>query len=285
MKLVTYVRDGAITTGALVDETHLVDLHRADPEIPGEMLTLLAGGDVMIERCRRAAASADARLPLSAVTLMAPVPRPGKALAIGLNYRDHAAETGQEIPRHPVVFSKATTCIIGPGTAIVRPKVSAAVDWEGELCVVIGKAARHVSAAAAGEHVGGYTCGNDVTVRDWQRHSSQWTVGKSFDTHGPTGPWLVTHDEVDAANLGIRTLVNGELMQQSNTSQLIFDVGAIIEYLSTAFTLEPGDIVFTGTPAGVGVSRKPPRFLKHGDVVRVEIAHLGALENPVVDET
>jgi 2-keto-4-pentenoate hydratase/2-oxohepta-3-ene-1,7-dioic acid hydratase in catechol pathway len=284
MKLITFTLDGSTRTGAITDEQHLVDLHATDPAIPADMLALLAGGDAMLDRARNALKNAGSRIPVSAVTIEAPIARPGKALAIGLNYRDHAAEGGQEIPSKPVVFAKVTTCITGPGKPIHRPRVSTSVDWEAELVFVIGRAARHVSAADALDYVAGYMCGNDVSVRDWQFHAPTWTMGKGFDTHGPIGPWLVTRDEVDASNLGIRTYLNGELKQQSNTGQLIFSVPALIEYLSTAFTLEPGDIVFTGTPAGVGVSRKPPEFMKAGDTVRVEIDGLGVLENPVIDE-
>ena len=284
MNLVTFTLDGRTATGALAGDRHLVDLHAADPAIPSDMLALLQGGDAMLDRARDALKNAGARIPLAGVTLEAPIARPGKALAIGLNYRDHAAEGGQAIPERPVVFSKVTTCITGPGKPVHRPKVSAALDWEAELVFVIGTAARHVKAADALGYVAGYMAGNDVSVRDWQFHAPTWTMGKGFDTHGPIGPWLVTRDEIDPSNLGIRTYVNGELKQQSNTSQLIFDVPALIEYLSTAFTLEPGDIVFTGTPAGVGVSRKPPQFMKAGDTVRVEIDGLGVLENPIIDE-
>lgn len=163
--------------------------------------------------------------------------------------------------------------------------MSRAVDWEAELCFVIGKTARYVKAADAAQYVAGYTIGNDVSVRDWQFHSPTWMMGKSFDTHGPIGPYLVTPDEVgDAGSLDIKLFVNGEQKQSSNTGQLIFGVGEIVEYLSAGMTLEPGDVVFTGTPAGVGASHKPPEFLKAGDVVRVEITGLGALENPVEAE-
>jgi 2-keto-4-pentenoate hydratase/2-oxohepta-3-ene-1,7-dioic acid hydratase in catechol pathway len=247
------------------------------------MLELLAGGDEAMERARTAA-SGDATVPLSEVTLEAPIARPGKALAIGLNYRDHAEESGQEIPKHPIVFAKVTTCITGPGKPIHMPRVSPAVDWEGELCVVIGKNARYVAKGDAADYIAGYMNGNDVSVRDWQFHSPTWMTGKGFDTHGPIGPWLVTRDELDASNLDVRTFVNDELKQESNTNQLIFDVGDIIEYLSAACTLEPGDVIFTGTPAGVGVAHRPPQFLKAGDTVRVEIAGLGSLVNPVIAE-
>jgi 2-keto-4-pentenoate hydratase/2-oxohepta-3-ene-1,7-dioic acid hydratase in catechol pathway len=284
LKLITYTRDGRTSVGALTEDgAGVVDLPTADGALLSTMIELLAGGDEMLVRAR-AALGKGPQFAVDDVTIEAPVPRPGKALAIGLNYRDHAAEGGQPIPQRPVVFSKVTTCITGAGKPIYMPRVSTSVDWEGELCFVIGRSARHVAAAQAMDYVAGFTIGNDVSVRDWQFHSPTWMMGKGFDSHGPIGPWLVTRDDVKADALGIRTYVNGVLKQDSNTSQLIFDVPAIIEYLSAAFTLEPGDIVFTGTPAGVGVSRKPPEFLKSGDTVRIEIDGLGALENPVVDE-
>jgi 2-keto-4-pentenoate hydratase/2-oxohepta-3-ene-1,7-dioic acid hydratase in catechol pathway len=281
MKLVTYSHAGRTAIGA-VDGDDVVDLQSADAAIPGDMIALLDGGDAMLERAKRALTSGK-RVPLADVTLEAPI-RPRKALAIGLNYRDHAIEGGQEIPKKPVVFYKVNTCIVGPGAAIEKPRTSDAVDWEAELVFVIGKRGRHIADGDALSHVAGYTCGNDVSVRDWQFHAATWTMGKGFDTHGPIGPWLVTTDEVDGANLGIRTYVNGVLKQDSNTKQLIFDIPALVAYLSTAFTLEPGDIVFTGTPAGVGFTRKPPEFLRAGDTVRIEIDGLGVLENPVVAE-
>jgi 2-keto-4-pentenoate hydratase/2-oxohepta-3-ene-1,7-dioic acid hydratase in catechol pathway len=275
MKLVTFTHSGTTRAGVIDASGEIVDLGVS-------MIDLLSSGDVALHVATRREGAE--RIPAADVSLMAPIPRPGKVLAIGLNYRDHARESGQEIPKHPVVFAKVSTCIVGPGSPVQRPVVSAAVDWEAELCFVIGKRGRHIAAADAMKHVAGYMCGNDVSVRDWQFHSPTWMMGKGFDTHGPTGPWLVTADDVEPGNLGIRCFVNGELMQSSNTGQLIFDIPAIIAYLSTAFTLEPGDVVFTGTPAGVGVSRKPPVFLKAGDVVRVEIDGLGALENPIVEE-
>lgn len=283
MKLVTFSRDGGTRTGAVVDDS-VVDLPAADSAIPANMVELLNGGEEMLTRVVNAVASGAARHAIRDVMLLAPVPRPGKALAIGLNYRDHAEESGQQLPKYPVVFSKVSSCIVGPNAPIQRPRASTSVDWEAELVFVIGKEGRHIPAASALDHIAGFMCGNDVSVRDWQFHNPTWMIGKGFDTHGPTGPWLVTKDEVDASSLDIACYVNGERVQSSNTKSLIFGIGELIEYLSTAFTLEPGDIVFTGTPAGVGVSRKPPVFLKHGDVVKVEIERLGALENPVVDE-
>ncbi len=305
MKLVTYTFRGATRLGAMRGDAEMIDLARAGElagvRIPDDMLRFLAQGEPAIDSARRALKAGDEfakshREQAIALGLLfgtsepgfhleAPVMRPGKVLAIGLNYRDHAAEAGMEIPKRPVVFTKVPTCITGPGMPIHRPRVSTSVDWEAELCAVIGRRARHVKAADALGFVAGLTNGNDVSVRDWQFHSGTWMMGKGFDTHGPLGPWLVTLDEVgDPANLEIKTLVNGVLKQKSNTGQLIFDIPAIIEYVTAAFTLEPGDVIFTGTPAGVGASRKPQEWLKAGDVVRVEISKLGLLENPVIDE-
>lgn len=284
MKLVTFTQDGNTRIGAIAPSGDIVDLPAADPSLPRDMITLLAAGEDGMSRARAAAARAGYTIPYSDAKLEAPVPHPGSVLAIGLNYRDHAEESGQEIPKRPIVFTKLSTCIVGPGHPIHRPRASIAVDWEAELCFVIGRPARHVKAADATAYIAGYTAGNDISVRDWQFHSPTWVMGKSFDTHGPLGPWLVTPDEVDPADLDIKLFVNGEVKQHSNTSQLIFGVGEILEYLSTAFTLQPGDVVYTGTPAGVGGTRRPPEFLKAGDVVRVEIDGLGVLESPVVEE-
>jgi len=281
MRLVTYTHGGSTLPGAIAANGDVVDLAVAG--LPTTMIELLALPDG-IELARKAAKQASTTIHIADVRIEAPVPRPGKVLAIGLNYRDHAEESGQPIPQRPVVFAKASTCIVGPGDAIDIPRVSRAVDWEAELCFVIGKTARYVSAADAAQYIAGYTIGNDVSVRDWQFHSPTWIMGKSFDTHGPLGPYLVTPDEVGDGNLDIKLTVNGEQKQSSNTSQLIFGVGEIIEYLSAGMTLEPGDVVFTGTPAGVGGTRRPPEFLKAGDVVRVEISGLGVLENPVEAE-
>jgi 2-keto-4-pentenoate hydratase/2-oxohepta-3-ene-1,7-dioic acid hydratase in catechol pathway len=318
MRLVTYTFRGTTRLGAVVSDAEVVDLNRAcalhraergerraralaDFLVPADMPAFLAAGEPALDAARAAlahvaedvCARADEaraagllfRLDEPGFRLEAPVPRPGKVLAVGVNYKDHAAEAKIDLPTRPMIFSKVTTCMNGPGRPIHRPRVSAFLDWEGELCFVIGKHARHVPAARALEHVAGYMVGNDVSVRDWQVHSRTMMMGKSFDTHGPTGPWLVTRDEVpDPHALDLKTWVNGVLKQDSNTRHLIFGVEPLIEYLSDAFTLEPGDVVFTGTPSGVGFARSPREFLKAGDVVRVEITGLGALENPVVDE-
>jgi 2-keto-4-pentenoate hydratase/2-oxohepta-3-ene-1,7-dioic acid hydratase in catechol pathway len=223
--------------------------------------------------------------PLDAVELLAPIARPPKFLAIGLNYADHMAESGAEAPSFPVFFNKQSTCVIGAGAGIHKPRVSDQIDYEGELGVVIGRRCRHVPAARASEVIAGYTVVNDVTARDWQFRSPTWTLGKSFDTHGPIGPWIVTRDDVpDPHSLHIRTWVNDDLRQDASTAEMIFDCFEQVETLSTAFTLEPGDVISTGTPAGVGVFRQPPTFLAVGDVVRIEIEGIGTLENPVVEE-
>ena len=226
------------------------------------------------------------RFALADVRLLAPIPKPDKFLAIGFNYADHIAETGSETPTFPVFFNKQVSCITGPFDPIVVPAVSTMVDYEGELGVVIGKTARKVSVADAHEYVAGYLIVDDVSVRDWQFKAPTMTLGKSFDTHGPIGPWLVTPDEIpDPHALGIKTWVNEQLLQDGNTKEMLFDIWQQIETLSIACTLEPGDIIATGTPAGIGITRKPPILLTPGDTVRIEIDNIGAIENPVIADT
>jgi len=218
--------------------------------------------------------------------LLAPIPRPPKIICVGLNYRDHAAEAKMEIPSVPVIFNKFGNTIIGPGQAIVLPKNSVKPDYEAEFAFVIGPGGRHISADRWRQHVYGYMCMNDVSARDFQLATSQWTMGKTFDTFAPCGPALVTADEIpDPHNLAIRMIINGEVLQSSNTNNMIFGIGRLIEHLSSVMTLECGDIVTTGTPAGVGFSHKPPRWLRPGDHCVVEIEEIGRLENPVVAET
>jgi len=216
----------------------------------------------------------------------APVPRPGKIVCVGLNYHDHAAELGLAVPKTPVIFSKFSSCVIAPGEPVVSPATTEKLDYEAELAIVIGRRAKHVSAARAYEYVLGYTAFNDVTARDFQSGDGQWQRSKSCDTFGPMGQTIVTADEIpDPHALRIRMLVNGSVMQDSNTSQLIFDVPRIIEFITASITLEPGDVIATGTPAGVGVGRKPPVFLKPGDVMEVDIERIGRLGNPIVAAT
>ena len=217
--------------------------------------------------------------PLSEVRLCAPVPRPGKIFAIGLNYADHIAESGMGTPERQVWFTKAQTSVNGPFDPVQVPKVSQAVDYEAEMVVVIGRRGKHIAREDAAAHIFGYCVGNDVTERLWQHATPQWSLGKSFDTHAPFGPWITTADEVDPHALDIRCTVNGEERQSSNTRHLVFDVFDQVAHLSQAMTLEPGDVIFTGTPGGIGAAMSPRRFLKAGDLVRVEIEGLGAIEN------
>jgi 2-keto-4-pentenoate hydratase/2-oxohepta-3-ene-1,7-dioic acid hydratase in catechol pathway len=279
MKLATFTHTHRRRIGVVENDT-VVDLGAAAPHLPQTMIAFLRGGAQALVEAKHAVASGRHRLPLSTVRLEAPVPRPGKVLAIGMNYGDHVRETGRAAPEHQVWFAKQTTCIVGPNDAIQIPKVSDKVDYEAELVVVIGRRCRHVPRARAREVIAGFTCGNDVSVRDWQARSPTLMMGKGFDTHGPTGPWIVTTDEVaDAQALRVRCVLNGQVMQDASTAEMVFDIGAQIEHLTAAFTLEPGDLIFTGTPAGVGNWRDPPVRLKPGDRVRVEIEGVGVLEN------
>ena len=284
MKLVSYTFRGRASIGVVRDD-HVIDVSCAVAEGRGAMIALLDGGRDALERAREIAARGSG-VPLARVTLLAPVPRPGKYLAHGLNYRAHAAEAERKgIPtsRQQVGFNKQTTCVTGPFAPIELPAVSDKLDYEGELALVIGTRCRHVRAEHAPEVIAGYLVANDVSVRDWQMRVPTWTLGKSFDTHGPLGPWLVTADEVgDPHALTLRTWVNGELRQMASTADMIHSCFAMIEHLSTVMTLEPGDVIATGTPAGIGAAREPPQYLRAGDVVRVEIERLGALQNTVV---
>lgn len=283
MKLATFTHGGATRLG-IVDDGEVVDLAAAAPALPKHMLGFLEAGEDALHAAREALA-AGPRLPLAEVRLEAPIARPPKFLAVGLNYADHVAESGMETPKHPTIFNKQSTCVTGPTDAIHLPRASHVLDYEGELGFVIGRRCRHVARDDAPEVIAGYLVVNDVTVRDWQLRTPTWTMGKSFDTHGPIGPWIATTDEIrDPHQLRLRTWVNGELRQDSNTKQLIFDCFALVEHLSTAFTLEPGDVIATGTPAGVGIAQRPPRLLVAGDIVRVEIEAIGEVENPVVEE-
>lgn len=223
-----------------------------------------------------------APIPLHRVRLRAPVPRPGKVIGIGLNYRDHAAESGQPIPETPILFPKFANSVVGPGESIVIPPETTQADYEAELGVVIGRRTRRVPEAGALEHVAGYTCVNDVSARDLQFLSSQWMAGKAIDTFLPCGPWLVTGEEIpDPQDLAISLTLNGETMQTSRTSQMVFGVAELVAWISRTMTLEPGDLIATGTPPGVGFARTPPVWLGDGDVVTVEIERIGVLTNPV----
>jgi len=279
MKLVTYMAATRPRLGAVVDGG-IIDVSRHEAGSPGDMIALIRQWGTLKPRLEQAV-TGRADHPLESVKLRSPILRPGKILAIGLNYLDHIEETGAQRPAHPTFFAKMPTAANGPFDAIEFPSVSQDLDYEAELVVVIGRRCRHVPRERAREVIFGFCCGNDVSVRDWQKRTSQWIIGKSFDTHAPFGPWITTADEIDAHALGIRARVNGELRQNSNTGQMLFDCEAQIEHLTKAMTLEPGDLIYTGTPAGVGMARTPPLYLKPGDTVRVEIDGLGAIENRV----
>ena len=282
MKIARFTEGGKTRLGIVTTDTdEIIDVGTADTSLPTDVGVLLAGGN--LAALARTAATAP-RVALSAVTLEAPIAQPPTFLAIGLNYADHVAESGMEKPKAPVVFNKQVTCVVGPGVGIEVPTVAPDwVDYEGELGIVIGTRCRNVSVADAPSVVAGYLIVNDVSVRDWQRATPTMTMGKSWDTHGPTGPWLVTADEVgDPHDLGIRTWVDGDLRQDASTKQMITNCWELIAHLSTAFTLLPGTIIATGTPAGVGFVMDPPRCMKAGSTVRIEIDKLGVLENPVI---
>ena len=284
MKLARFLSGGIIRVGA-VSADYVADLSSAGF---GDIVSIAGAGPEGLERLQTAEVNAP-RYELTDIQLLAPIPRPGKYLAIGMNYRKHVEEgekLGIAAPSRQLWFNKQTTCIVGPGDGIVKPDVSDQIDYEAELGVVIGRPAKNVSAADAKHHIFGYFVANDVSTRDWQFHSSTFTMGKSFDTHGPTGPWIVTADEIeDPHTLNLRCWVNDELRQSSNTGMMLADIYQQIEYLSTAFTLESGDLIATGTPEGVGIAMDPPSFLKVGDLVRCEIEGVGVLENTVVAET
>ncbi len=253
--------------------------------LPDSVIGILAGGAKTLDSARAAVQSPaqGAVYPLASVTLLAPIPRPGKIICIGLNYRDHATETGQAVPQFPTVFAKYNTCVIGPNAPIIIPKATTQADYEAEFAVVMGNCPRNVTEADALRYVAGYVPFNDVSARDLQNRTSQWTMGKTPDTFGPMGPAVVTADEIpDPHALDIQLDINGEVLQRSNTRNLIFNVAQLIADLSSVMTLEAGDLISTGTPAGVGAARTPKRFLQPGDVVTVTIEKLGSLTNLVV---
>lgn len=282
MRLVTFNEQGKSRIGILRGD-EIVDLSAVAADLPTDMLALLEAGDAAMDAVR-SHLDAPTSLKVSDVTLESPVKRPPKILAVGLNYREHVEETGRELPKHPIIFNKQSTAATGPFADIHRPPESVAMDYEGELGVIIGKSCRRVPKARAMEVIAGYTVLNDVTIRDWQRRTPTMTMGKSWDSHCPMGPALVTADEVNPAKLKLTTHVNDELRQSSDTSFLIFDIPTLIEHLSTAFTLEPGDVIATGTCAGVAAAMEGQPWLKAGDVVRVEIESVGMIENKVVDD-
>lgn len=290
MKLITYTHNGSSRIGVLKDNG-IVDLNATDPSLPSDMLGLLRSGDTALAKAKAAMESGSASLSLSDVTLESPVPNPSKILAIGLNFEDHfmeipeafRKEKGLTMPEIPVIFNKQVTSVTGPYDNIELPPESPELDYEAELAVVIGKECRRVSEADAYKVIAGYTVLNDVTVRDWQIGSPTMMMGKSWDTHCPMGPSLITADEIDdPMDLNVRLTVDGEEHQNFNTGCMHFSIAQQIAHLSTAFTLMPGDIIATGTSAGVAIFREGRPWLKAGQLVRVEIDGIGHIENEVV---
>jgi len=287
MRLVTFERRGQVRIGAQVstqDGRFVLDLVAAEPRLPGEMSLLLGAGERALDLARATVAAADptALLPEAAVTVLPPVLHPGKILCIGYNYVGHGAAGAVELPEFPDVFAKTANTVIGPGAAIVLPRVSRQVDYEAELAVVIGRRGHDITEAAALDHVAGYTIFNDVSARDYQGRGSQWLLGKSFDTFGPLGPAVVTSDEVpDPQRLDVELTVNGVTAQRASTRDMIFTIPFLVAYLSQVMTLDPGDIIATGTPAKLPEAARDQQYLKHGDVVAITIGDLGTLRNTV----
>lgn len=280
MKLATFTYQNQTRIGAVIGNEIVDGL--ANPQLPTDMITFVEQGDVAKNALQNLIENGQHRLLLSDVQLLSPIPRPRKFLGIGLNYADHIDETGLEKPEYPMFFTKQSSCVIGNGAAIEIPPVSEKVDYEGELAFVIGKKCKNVPVEKAHEVIAGFTIANDVTVRDWQFRTPTWTIGKSFDTHGPLGPFLVTADEIANPHaLSLKTWVDDELRQNSNTCYMMFNCYEMIAYLSQAMTLEVGDVITTGTPSGVGVKMKPRGYLKAGQTVKIEIENIGTLENVV----
>ncbi|MEZ7880203.1 MAG: fumarylacetoacetate hydrolase family protein [Rhodospirillales bacterium] len=287
MRLVTFQGQSGPAIGVRLGDK-VIDLSKAAPDLPGDMIGLLEGGESSLAKAKAAANNAadDAKVDMSSVKLLVPIARPGKIVCIGRNYAAHAAEGGAETPTYPEVFYRGSTTLIAQGEPIIRPKCSDKLDFEAELVVVIGKLAKHVAEADAGAYIAGYSIFNEGTLRDYQRKSSQWTVGKNFDNTGPFGPEIVTSDEVPegAKGLRIQSRLNGQIMQDANTDDLVFTIHNLIYRLTECMTLEPGDIIVSGTPAGVGYARTPPVFMKPGDIIEIEVDGIGVLTNTIEDE-
>lgn len=287
MKLMMFQRGKSLALG-LLEGKAVVDLGIADRALPKDLHGLIAAGPGALAAAKAAAvdAPASARFVLDAMKPGLPIANPPKFICVGLNYALHAKEGGHAIPTYPSFFLRVPTSLVAAGAPVIRPKASEQLDYECELTIVIGKGGRHIPEEKALEHVFGYTLFNDVSVRDFQRKTSQWTAGKNFDGTGPLGPWIVTADELPpgASGLRIATRVNGATMQESNTSDMIFSTARTIALLSEVMTLQPGDLIATGTPSGVAHARKPPAWMKAGDTVEVEVEGIGVLSNPVVDE-
>ncbi len=284
MKLISVNYQKTCHIGAVIGDQVVSFPH--NDNAPNNMISFLSAGQSARQTLQTLIDSGKQRIPLAEVKVLAPIPRPGKFLGIALNYADHISETKLDKPEYPMFFTKQSSCVIANGEEIHRPVVSEKLDYEGELAIIIGKRCKHVPLQQAHQVIAGYTIVNDVSVRDWQIRSPTWTLGKSFDTHGPMGPWMVTADEIaDPHNLNIKTWIDDELRQDSNTKHMIFNCYEIISYLTQAMTLEPGDVIATGTPSGVGVKMKPRGYMKPGQTAKIAIEGIGSLSNPVTEET
>jgi 2-keto-4-pentenoate hydratase/2-oxohepta-3-ene-1,7-dioic acid hydratase in catechol pathway len=290
MRLISFYRDQRLTVGVALENDEVIDISRQLGREAVTIRALLASGSEGRRLLDLAVRDATERLALKDLKLAAPIADPQKFLGLGFSYRAHVEEVREKMPqmvfpKYQVWFNKQVSCIVGPYDAIRKPRISDQLDYEGELAVVIGSTCRHVKRERAADVIAGYMVCNDVSVRDWQMRTPTATLGKSFDTHGPVGPWVTLDLSLEEAqNRRLRTLVNGSVRQDGNTNDFIYSIGEMIEELTTVFTLEPGDILATGTPSGVGGMMSPPQFLKVGDVVRVEIEGLGAIENRVIEE-
>lgn len=285
MRIVSFELAGAARLGVLSGDA-VVDLALAAPELPHELAALLRRDGLAAAAAAAKSAPATARRKLADLRLLPPVGNPGKIVCLGLNYVDHAAEGGHAKPTYPSLFLRCTTSLCGHGQPIVRPRCSTALDYEAELVAVVGRKARHVARGEALGVIAGYSCFNDGSVRDYQRKTGQWTIGKNFDATGGFGPWFVSADELPpgATGLAIRSKLNGQVMQDANTRDMIFPVDETVALLTECMTLEPGDLLVMGTPAGVGYARKPPVWMKAGDTIEIEIEGIGTLSNPIRDE-
>lgn len=282
MRLSSYIKKDGTASFGIARPDVLLDVNDA-VKARYPTLTAVIGANALAELT----AQSETFLSLAPtdVRFLPPIPEPGKIICVGLNYRAHIAETGRDMPTYPSIFTRYPASLVGHGEGLVRPRASDRFDYEGELAFVIGKAGRHIPAAQAMDHIAGFTCLNDGSIRDFQRHTSQFWPGKNFAKSGSVGPWLVTPDEVgDPAGLTLETRLNGEIVQSTSVGDLLFDIPALVNYLSSVIDLLPGDVVATGTPGGVGLFRDPPLWMKRGDVVEVEITNIGTLSNPVVDE-
>jgi len=286
MRIVRFSRPDQSVGWGLSHEYGIQDLTQADPSLPASTVELISKWASLLPRIQ--GLSKKLGTSEQELKVLCPIDRPVKILCIGLNYRDHAIETGSPIPSEPIVFCKMPTAMIGPDEPIRLPKVSHDVDYEAEMVVVIGKTLKDVSLEEAAEGIFGYTVGHDVSARDWQKDKpgKQWFLGKSFDTFAPLGPAIVTADAVsDPGNLRVSCKINGEVLQDSSTQELIFQPAELVSYISQVMTLLPGDVIYTGTPPGVGAARTPNRFLRDGDIVEIEVEKLGVLRNPCIQET